>query len=310
MSKTLLLLAAGLAAPLFSPQLDAHLLSFPAEAGTALTPTARRVLTLELSDGEMSMSFDGEENEAEAPEIELVITEEESLVFSDVFSGVADGRASKIKRTFDEIETSSSQHLVNPEGEEMDDETPGSSELTEKTVLFTWDADDESYTCAFDESVEDGDEGLLEELEAIADFTWYLPKDEVEVGDTWEIEVEAFRQTSSLSGELSVVREGDEDDEGDSSRRRTSRSGETQHEKSRTSMVAGEDDRVAALEAKYVVKHLKTGCLSWPSCSGDRMPTVLHLTANSLCAGWNLVASRGSWTSPAHFRLYERLHMD
>ncbi len=213
MSKTLFLLAAGLAAPILAPQLDAHLLSFRVEDGTSLTTTATRVLTLELSDGEMSMSFDGEEHEAEAPEIELVITEEESLTFSDVFTGVTEGRAAKIKRTFDEIETSSSQHLVNPEGEEMEDETPGTSELTEKTVVFTWDADDESYSCAFDESVEDGDPDLLEELEAIADFSWYLPEGEVEVGDTWEIDVEAFRQTSSLSGELSVVREGDEDDE-------------------------------------------------------------------------------------------------
>ncbi len=213
MSKTLFLLAAGLAAPILAPQLDGQLLSFRVEDGTSLTTTATRVLTLELSDGEMSMSFDGEEHEAEAPEIELVITEEESLTFSDVFTGVTEGRAAKIKRTFDEIETSSSQHLVNPEGEEMEDETPGTSELTEKTVVFTWDADDESYSCAFDESVEDGDPDLLEELEAIADFSWYLPEGEVEVGDTWEIDVEAFRQTSSLSGELSVVREGDEDDE-------------------------------------------------------------------------------------------------
>lgn len=211
MSKTLLILAAGLAAPLLSPKLSEHELSFHVSDETSLTTSATRVLTLELSDGEMSMSFDGEEHEGEAPEIELVITEEESLVFSDVYTGVADGRAAKIKRTFDEIETSSSQHLVNPEGEEFDEETPGASELTEKTVLFTWDADDESYSCAFDEDVEDGDPELLEELVATADFSWYLPPSAVEVGDTWDIDVEAFRQTSSLSGELAVVREGEED---------------------------------------------------------------------------------------------------
>lgn len=213
MHKIPALVACVLATPLLASPLAFEEFAFQVEDGTSLTTTASRVLKLELSDGEMSMTFDGEEHEGEAPEIELVITEKEQLVFTDVYSGIADGRAAKIRRTFDEIETTSSQHLVNPEGEEFDDDTPGTSELVEKTVVFTWDADGEEYSCAFDESVEDGDPDLLEELVALADFRWYLPGEEVEVGDTWDIDVEAFRQTSSLSGELSVVREGEEDDE-------------------------------------------------------------------------------------------------
>jgi len=78
-------------------------------------------------------------------------------------------------------------------------------------VVFSWDEDEEQYTAAFHEDSE-GDEDLLEDLWGDADLLGFLPEDEVEEGDSWEPDVEAFKRLLSPGGDLVFL-----DDEGESS---------------------------------------------------------------------------------------------
>jgi hypothetical protein len=212
MSKSLLFIGAACALPLLGGPRAGLELAFQPEEGTRLTTTAKRSLKLVLEDSELSMFFDGEEQEAESPDIELTMLETESLVFTDEYSSIEGGRAERIERSFETIETNSTQSVVDPAGEEFEDETPGSSDLVDTGVVFTWDADAGEYDVSFDEDSDDADEELLEELYAVADFSWFLPEGEVEEGDTWEIDIEAFKHTTAISGELAVIREGEEDE--------------------------------------------------------------------------------------------------
>ncbi|MCB9915165.1 MAG: hypothetical protein H6828_08455 [Planctomycetes bacterium] len=190
-------------------------LAFHVTEGTTLTTSSERVLTLELQEGELTMNFDGQEHGGEAPDVELTLVEKEELVFRDEYAKLSEGRAGSITRHFETLATTSQQSLTDPEGEEHEEETPGTSELEGTTVVFTLDEDDGSYGVAYAEDVEDGDEALLADLDAVADFSWYLPAEAVEVDDTWPIDLDAFRHTGGLSGDLHIVREGDEEDPDD-----------------------------------------------------------------------------------------------
>jgi hypothetical protein len=214
MSKSLCLWGAALALPILTPPSPELTLALALEDGAQLTTSLERVLTLELLGTELTMVFDGEEEQGEGPEIEMSMVERETIVFSDTYSAVDDGRAGRIERSFSEIASLSTQNIVNDTGDEFDEETPGTSELEGVAVVFVWDEDDEEYQASFSEAEEDLDEDLLAGLQAVADFSWYLPPADTEEGDTWEIDLDAFRHTASLSGNLGVLRE-DEDEPDD-----------------------------------------------------------------------------------------------
>lgn len=190
-------------------------LSFSPEEGSSLTTTHERLLELELKDSTMRLFLDGEEQEdTESPEIELTMRETESIAFTDEFVELGDGRVLRLSRSFDKIGTNSHQLLTDPMGEEYESDSPGSSELESTTVAFVWNAEDEEYTASFPED-EDLDADLLDDLVATADFSWFLPDEEIEEGDTWAIDKEAFIRMSSPSGDLKTVREGEEEEEDD-----------------------------------------------------------------------------------------------
>jgi len=204
-----------MAAPLLALSAQFEELAFQPEDGLSLTTNSERVLTLNLQDSGMTILFDGEEHEGiESPEIELVMIETETLEFTDVYE-VDEGETLSLRRTFVEIATLSEQELTDPEGEEFSEETPGASELESTTVIFTWNDDDDEFEAAFDDGDGDADEELLEGLVAVADLSWFLPDDEIDEGDTWDVDVDAFRELTSLSGDLVVVREDDDDEEDD-----------------------------------------------------------------------------------------------
>lgn len=188
---------------------------FSPEEDSSLTTTHERVLKLELQDATMTLVLDGEEQEdTESPEIGLTMRETESIAFTDVFGEVEGGRVHRLFRTFDEVGTNSYQLRTDPMGEEYESESPGSSELESATVEFRWNAEEEEYTARFADD-EDLDPDLLEGLVARADYSLFLPGEDVEEGASWEIETEAFIRLSSPSGDLKILREGEEDDSED-----------------------------------------------------------------------------------------------
>lgn len=203
-------------APLFALATSSTELVFVPEAGSTLTTTFERVLELELQDTELTLSLDGEEQEdTEAPDIELAIRETESIAFTDEFEKVSGGRVIRLSRSFDKLGTLSAEILTDVDGQDYETETPGKSELEATSVAFVWDEEAEEYSVRFADDDEDLDSALLEGLEASADLSWFLPEAEVEEGDQWEIDVTAFSKMASPSGDLKIVREGEEDSEDD-----------------------------------------------------------------------------------------------
>jgi hypothetical protein len=176
--------------------------TFAVEEGTSLTKTYTQTLIAELT--EASIIFNDEEQEIEEmPEFSIESTE--TIVFTDTYDSVEDGRATTLTRTFDELARS---RVSSAGGEEVESEE--TSELEQTTIIFKWDEDEEEYIARFSEDDEDGDEDLLEGLYGDADLLGFLPEGEVEVDDTWEVELKDYRRLFSPSGELIFL---DEDGE-------------------------------------------------------------------------------------------------
>ncbi|MDC3307375.1 hypothetical protein OAV47_00920 [bacterium] len=185
--------------------------SVAVDAGTKVTKTYENALKMELQS--ISIEFGDEEQEVPEDQLpEVTIEDNELVVFTDEYLAVEDGRGTKIARTFDTLEDSSTQTVSMPDGEGGEEATEGESELTGVTVVFAWDADEEVYAAAFGED-EEGDEDLLEDLEGDADFLFMFPGEEVEVGDSWEVEAEVFTLITSPSGDLKIDSEDESDDD-------------------------------------------------------------------------------------------------
>lgn len=181
------------------------------EAGTKVTKTYENALSMELQS--ISIEFGDEEQEVPDEQLpEVTIEDNELVVFTDEYLAVEGGRGARIARTFDSLEDSSSQTVSMPDGQGGEDLTEGESELTGTTVVFTWDEDEEGYAAAFGED-EEADADLLEGLEGDADFLFMFPGEEIEVGDSWEVEAEVFTLITSPSGDLKIDSEDESDDD-------------------------------------------------------------------------------------------------
>ena len=160
------------------------------------------------------MQFNGEEIPAEyLGEVGGSMLHEESFVVTDVLEELHDGRPTRLVRSFDELSGQETATFAGEDGEEVD-ETPRTSELEGKRVVFAWDEEQGAHEAAFAEGVE-GDEALLAELEEDMDLRELLPGREVEPGESWEIEPEVFDRLMSPGGDLALVAEEEEEEESD-----------------------------------------------------------------------------------------------
>ncbi len=173
------------------------------EAGTKVTKTFVNVLNLELVDVEVTV--DGEEQEIpDDAKPEVTLSDEEEVIFEDEYVKVDGGQATELLRTFSTLVDTSTQAIVGPDGEEMEQVEEGESDLAGETVRFVWDEDAEAFDASFSE--DDGqDDSLLEDLDGDADFLFLLSDKEMEVGSSWEVDVLAFDRISSPSGDLKII---------------------------------------------------------------------------------------------------------
>ena len=182
---------------------SATTIRFAPEEGLSLTKTFESKTSAELE--EMFLEMGDEEIEPdELPEI--LIRSSETIVFEDTYDAVADGRATTLTRSFTELGRSRSETFPGEDGSPTENEYDETSDLADTVVVFSWDEDDEAYTAEFHED-SDGDEDLLEGLYGDADVLGFLPEDEVEEGDTWEVDVEHYRKFFSPSGDLTFLNE-------------------------------------------------------------------------------------------------------
>ncbi|MCP3914894.1 MAG: DUF2457 domain-containing protein [bacterium] len=110
------------------------------------------------------------------------------LVVTDTIVNADDERIAKLERTFDTATAEIESSFVS-ERASVDNARSASSEIEEATVVFEWDEDEEEYVA----SSEDADDEAIEELLFDYDFTALLPGEEVDEDDSWEMEIEDFK---------------------------------------------------------------------------------------------------------------------
>ena len=175
--KTLSLALPLLALPLFAFTGSADKVTFqPAEgATTSKELTLNAVFYLD----DMRMVVDGNEMPAEmmggAMEEGLLI--DMTVGVTDEYVKSEENKMLELLRSYDELTMEAGPES---QAENVDE----FSELEDSTISFKWDADEGEYVKAFHES--EGDDDLLENLEADMDFMALLPRGEVSEGDTWE----------------------------------------------------------------------------------------------------------------------------
>lgn len=196
------LVVALLAAPaLWAFGAPAADIEFNPEPGTKLTKTIKMVDSSVIDDATMIMN--GEEMPPEmsggaGAGMETTVTA--SLVIVDDYVQVDAGRPIRLRRTFEEL----SQETEIEGGPPMiPPSTDSKSDLEGKTVVFTWDEDDEEYGLEFADE-EDLDASLLEGLAADLDFRAFLPGRGVSEGDTWSIDPEHVRLIMSPGGDVQL----------------------------------------------------------------------------------------------------------
>jgi len=177
---------------------------FRPEAGTRLSKTLEMQGELDLEDS--TMEVDGVDRSEMFGQLEIVMRVGQSITVTDQYEQVADGRVTRLKRSFDELggttRISGSHPVAGPIEEELD----MASELEGKSVVFTWDKDEEAYVAAFAE--EGADEDLLEDLREDLDLSGFLPTAEVAEGESWNVEPEVVRSLLAPGGDLKLRPDG------------------------------------------------------------------------------------------------------
>jgi len=174
-------------------------------------------VALSLQSVQMTATFNGEDHEQEVTDVDFELNQTFTVTLNDEVLAVADGRITKLRRSFSELERTRAQSGDGPEGPQSHEEG-GESELDGAAVVFSWDEEEEGYSVAFDED-EDGDEELLEDLYFDVYLTEFLPGGAVSVDDTWEVDVSAWNQLDDPSGDLQIVFESDSEDDEESDTR-------------------------------------------------------------------------------------------
>lgn len=194
MNKSLLTL---LCAPLF-------LQSFPYTLEEDMQCSVRgfHSLTLELEEIDLVIAVDGEEHEIPQPERTQIISRQETLEYTDTISQLDGDQPTHIRRSFETLSAEETQKIEVEGQDPIDAARSGSSPFEGETALLQRDAEGEWSASIEDD--EDFDPELLDGLSAHFGFRAFLPEDlEAEVGDEWQIPLEAYAQLRNPAGLMS-----------------------------------------------------------------------------------------------------------
>jgi hypothetical protein len=196
-----LLASAGLCAA----SVVAAKIEFAPPSGATATKSFQH--TMELSLDNMNMLLNGEESPM-MPDIEMSLTMEQLVKVTDTYVAVANGRPSKLSRTFDELGWDADidvQIEMAGTSNDQNQTMSGASELEGKTVAFAWSEEEAGFKKSFEG--EEGNAELLEGLEEDMDLRVLLPPGDVAEGDEWEIDVSKLRSILSPGGNLAILPE-------------------------------------------------------------------------------------------------------
>lgn len=158
----------------------------------------------------MSMTMNGQE--MPAMEVDMTVTSDQKIVVTDEYISNRDGSPKKLKRHFDELSNDTAVAFkmeMMGQSQNNDKNIKSKSELTGKTVVFTWDDADKSYKRVFDPA--DENDELLAKLDEDMDLRALLPQGEVKAGDEWEIDVKSLVSVLAPGGNMAFVPEDSDD---------------------------------------------------------------------------------------------------
>ena len=214
MNSRSLLLPALLAVPFVSVR--APELRFAPAEGTTLRYSLDQDMELKLVEASQRFVVDGEEHASDDGDVpDITITEHEHQAYADIYTKAKDGRPQRIERRYEELASTRAQSGSTPDGEDIDEKEDRSSDLEGADVVFAWDEDASEWKKSFGEASADRDEDLLEGIEAEVFFAELLPKDDVAVGATWEIDPRTFLEATSPGGQIPWDDDTPDDDTND-----------------------------------------------------------------------------------------------
>lgn len=176
--------------------LGLSLLTLPLTAFTwrgdkvAFTPAEGATVSKELSLeatfflDDIVVSFDGQEVPADQMAADEGLLIDATIGVTDEYAKVSGAKVLTLLRTFDELALE-----AGPESKAEDVEP--FAELEDATVEFVWDAESGEYVARYPED-EEGNEDLLEGLDADMDLLALLPDGEVSIDDTWDVSGEGL----------------------------------------------------------------------------------------------------------------------
>jgi len=182
MKSALAFTATAAAAGLIAFDAPADRIEFSPGAGSSLTKTFTTEVEFGLEDFVMTMN--GEEIDPAMMGGDFDMSEAQgnaaiTLVVTDEYAGVRDGRPTSLLRTYDSM-SAEYEMGTGESGDESMDEIEG------QAVTFTWNADDEAYDR---EAADDGDidDEVLASLAEDLDMRAMLPSGAVSEGDSWSL---------------------------------------------------------------------------------------------------------------------------
>lgn len=198
-----ILLAASIPALLLLRPADE--VAFAPREGARLTKTFKVELEINLDD--MEVTINGESPPGGIPEIESTTNVTVQTTVTDTYVAARDGRATELRRTFDELSSDTETSVKNPFQGSQDFEVGASSELEGKTVVFKWNGESEEYDVSFAEDDADADEELLVDLAEDMDLRAFLPGRPVSEGDSWQVEPARLVSVLAPGGDLKMIPE-------------------------------------------------------------------------------------------------------
>lgn len=188
-------------------------LRFAPEEGTTLS--RHLVLESRLELQKLSATLNGEEIEGPPDSWAMSVSNQLELRIADRLGAVAEGRMARMERSFTEISRQGSAEQSVPDMESSATEITMESPLVGESVVFAWDSEAERYRVAPLEEDADLDEELLAGLTQDLDFAAFLPRGDVEVGATWEIDGALLLHSFPPCGDLCFEVEWDSEDDSD-----------------------------------------------------------------------------------------------
>lgn len=194
-------LGSALCLPLFSSfEFGADRVRFAPAEGLTLKKSISLVNEMVLDD--MRMLMNGEPPPM-AMEMEMAGTTNVTISVTDQYVKTGEGRPAKLARSYDELSSNSNMDMTVPMAGEQKIEATGSSELTGKTVHFTWNAETSSFEAAFPEEAQ-ADEALLKDLVEDMDLRGLLPEGDVSVDAEWDVDPAYVMEIIGPGGDLKI----------------------------------------------------------------------------------------------------------